>query len=742
MRPLTLCAIVAALLVLALTTSTASAISVTSLGDLYPGATGSFPNGFTELPNGLIVFQANDPVNGNELWVTDGTVGGTMLLANLDTGSNPSNPRMFTLLGDHCYFIADVGAYTRLYRTDGTTTTYLNYFTSVSQMVAGNDRVFISGAKDTGEGTELFQYVPGAGVTLVADIETGAGSSSPWALRFLNDLLYFHATTVASGREPYVHDPAGPSTSMIMDINPGAADSMTLASNYYFVDLKAINEVVFPADDGTSGPELWKSNGSTASMVEDHNPGAAGSNPQQLLSFSDYVMYAANDGTTGIELKKTNGTTIESILDVNAGLASSNPVILAIQFGLVWMQLDDGIHGWELWVSNGQASGTYMVGDLRPGSGDSIPARITPTPNGSVMFTAKNDSGFQEAWISDGTTAALIGPVNSIGPNPMELTATKAGTVFRLDNGPNGPELFIATNFPTEPEIAVILGGTNFVFIPAGTSLDIGATPVGVDIEVPLMVGNVAPNGTNLHISGTPAISGEVNCTATLTTAPAASIVATDASPLVVTVNVTATGPFSYQVSIMNDDSDEGTYIVTISGDGMTSTPWAVVEYQVDDAQPFAPVNIAVYTLTTKDCTLSIRVRNVGTASLSLTFPSPWYRLKASNFNGTLNSSGALEDTIAPGGVSTVLTLVPTVIPSDPSAYTIFIQTDDPAHPILTIDVYMVTLPPGAGGGGGGGGGGGSSNGSAPTPAKVSLLILAFLATMWTVGRIRVGQTG
>ena len=68
---------------------------------------GSNPSGFTELSNGKVLFQADDGINGVELWITDGTSVGTTLLKNIsNVPSNPndplsstgSNPSLFKLL--------------------------------------------------------------------------------------------------------------------------------------------------------------------------------------------------------------------------------------------------------------------------------------------------------------------------------------------------------------------------------------------------------------------------------------------------------------------------------------------------------------------------------------------------------------------------------------------------------------------------------------------------------------------
>jgi ELWxxDGT repeat protein len=66
----------------------------------------------------------------------------------------------------------------------------------------------------------------------------------------------------------------------------------------------------FSADNGTSGRELWMSNGTAAGTkrVKDINPGSGGSNPHELTNVGGRAFFAADDGTSGIELWISDGT--------------------------------------------------------------------------------------------------------------------------------------------------------------------------------------------------------------------------------------------------------------------------------------------------------------------------------------------------------------------------------------------------------------------------------------------------
>src|SRR5262245_48568676 len=66
----------------------------------------SRPGGFVRM-GGLTYFHANDGGNGDELWVTDGTVAGTQLLKDIYVGSGSSYPTSLTDVNGVLYFMAD-----------------------------------------------------------------------------------------------------------------------------------------------------------------------------------------------------------------------------------------------------------------------------------------------------------------------------------------------------------------------------------------------------------------------------------------------------------------------------------------------------------------------------------------------------------------------------------------------------------------------------------------------------------
>ena len=62
--------------------------------------------------------------NGQELWVSDGTAGGTYEFKNINPGNSSASPDQFTTAGGLLYFVADDGVAhgEEVWVTDGTVT--------------------------------------------------------------------------------------------------------------------------------------------------------------------------------------------------------------------------------------------------------------------------------------------------------------------------------------------------------------------------------------------------------------------------------------------------------------------------------------------------------------------------------------------------------------------------------------------------------------------------------------------
>src|SRR5690606_12111824 len=84
--------------------------------DINPGFGSSSPLYFIEF-NGHLYFNANDGVSGYEIWRTDGTEGGTELFYEFVVGPNSSDAFSISVSAGWLYICAS-SAFPRLWRTD------------------------------------------------------------------------------------------------------------------------------------------------------------------------------------------------------------------------------------------------------------------------------------------------------------------------------------------------------------------------------------------------------------------------------------------------------------------------------------------------------------------------------------------------------------------------------------------------------------------------------------------------
>lgn len=93
----------------------------TAQGTLPLTGTFTSPRSLVSLPPDRVVFTAESDA-GRELWITDGSESGTLLLADISPGSDSSMPAALTTSGNLVFFHADDGVHGReLWVTDGTT---------------------------------------------------------------------------------------------------------------------------------------------------------------------------------------------------------------------------------------------------------------------------------------------------------------------------------------------------------------------------------------------------------------------------------------------------------------------------------------------------------------------------------------------------------------------------------------------------------------------------------------------
>ena len=85
------------------------------LKDIYPSTTSGLNNFQSRLVGNLLYFVADDGLSGAELWVSNGTPAGTLKAKEFQTGMAGSDPKFHSLNGD-LYEFANDGSGVKLYK--------------------------------------------------------------------------------------------------------------------------------------------------------------------------------------------------------------------------------------------------------------------------------------------------------------------------------------------------------------------------------------------------------------------------------------------------------------------------------------------------------------------------------------------------------------------------------------------------------------------------------------------------
>ena len=412
-------------LVLLCATMTSTAFSVGLVKDINTVPVGEYSGGadfslFATVAQGTL-YRMDDGIHGAELWISDGTPGGTRLVKDIRPGPESSSIEQLTTVAGVGYFFADDGANGyELWRSNGTE--------AGTSMVA-----------NIGPGANGY----GGGITLGRSLPT------------LNGVMYFGGTD-ASGEELWRSDGTASGTYRLSSITPGADSTylniLFVAGNHVFFYAEdstgpqlwatdgtsagtrrvtnfpagtafrwltvAGNTLYFTHDDRTHGEELWRVglDGRNLGMVVDLNDMVVGlsgetmaSEPSGLFAVGGTLIFAA---TTMTGLNQPNGvlhhklyrlaagsSTPQAIMDIQAGTFPENPI--AFDNGAIFQLLGPGNN---LWVTDGTVAGTQ---NLAPVNFEIAQVPAAVRRGGEAFFFARtiDSAPSYDLWHTDGTAA-------------------------------------------------------------------------------------------------------------------------------------------------------------------------------------------------------------------------------------------------------------------------------------------------------------------------------------------------
>ena len=446
--------------------------------------------------SGKLIFRGTTSTTGSEIYITDGTPGGTVLVKDIYAGATSSAPGDFTLLNSVIYFSAKTAAEGReLWRTDGT----LGGTTLLKDIVAGadssnninqyhlysNGTYLLFAARTPSTGLELWKSDGTTlGTVLLKDINTGnagADSSNPKNFFTYGTKVLFVATDATHGEEVWETDGTTVGTVLLKDINTGNSGADSSKPRSFFLLNNSI--VLFIATDATHGEEVWKTDGTSGGTVllKDINPGTGNSTTFELIpgfqfpvffsfhTFNNRVYFNAYDGTSTGEVWVTDGTSVNTTLlkDIVTSSTSTSFVLLLNSINLTnkfIFPVSDGTSRSELWESDGTPSGTKLFKAFSPISPGDMPLIFTsygydistgtltyPLFQGNkFFFKAGTSAEGDELWVSDGADSTVshthivkdINPGTGNGINSYSFLYTTVALFFSANDGSHGNELW------------------------------------------------------------------------------------------------------------------------------------------------------------------------------------------------------------------------------------------------------------------------------------------------------------
>jgi ELWxxDGT repeat protein len=361
--------------------------------------------------DGVAYFAADDgDAGGKELWKSNGTAEGTMVVKDIYTGIASSSPEKFTSTDTNVFFTADDGVNGRgLWRTDGSK--------SGTEMIMGEQDSEAHYRLLTKTGSTLFFSLCGFeneislwksdgskdNTMKIKDISMDInGLEGPYyhmnEVLLYGDILFF--VTHVSGNdhtlcssELWKSDGTSEGTTRVKTIRSSCGE----LAGEELIQFKG--QLYFTARDEATGKELWMTDGTPEGtvLVKDIHAGESGSDPAHFAVLGDRLYFGADDGVNGRELWMTDGVETTMAKEIFAGATGSGVKNLFSFNGALFFQADDGVHGRELWESDGTADGTRLAADINPGGNHGEPGDFVAF-NNMMLFSAYDKENGYEVW--------------------------------------------------------------------------------------------------------------------------------------------------------------------------------------------------------------------------------------------------------------------------------------------------------------------------------------------------------
>lgn len=296
-------------------------------------------------------FGAYDAINGLELWKTDGSTLGTVLVKDIKAGAGSSNPYAFCKIGGEVFFTCtQTGLERKLWKTDGT---------------------------DAGT-----VQIPVAEPFFILDNVVG----------MVNNKMIFYAHNTVDGYEPYVSDGTAAGTFMLANINPSGNSWITQSQNAH---LRFNSKYCFFIATNGAANAIWRTDGTSAGTIQLTSNAQAAFSGVSGGSYTDVdetgfwmIEYNSIGSGNNEKLYRSDGTIAGTYLAAQNLSYAQN---VKIYKNALWMASRNtgSPANTEPWRSGGNAATTNKAFEIEPSNSGS--PTFTPLSSNPYGFFVKNN---------------------------------------------------------------------------------------------------------------------------------------------------------------------------------------------------------------------------------------------------------------------------------------------------------------------------------------------------------------
>ena len=346
-------------------------------GDSIPGKILGLQSMETE--RGLrFVFDADDGIHGRELWVSDGTASGTLMVGDIETGDGIDYTSEITEWMNGVVFTTNGQQGQRMWWTNGSVTTsiwqapwlsssassdLMNQSASLSSLgqdmlLGDEDRLWFA-AKEANIGLEVMQLDSDGTITMY-DLHPFGDSSPSEAMRSNNGVVLVAGD--GTGRQLAYLDGSGGVqwlTSMTKEGTTTPVTTMAPKLGLHQIGDTIIFDVVYRGADAT----LFSYSFATSNLVELSSTILAPGHSLESVTNGHTIWFDCVLASTGMELCQTDGTVegTHLTIDLMQGISSSLPQALMYTDSMLYV-LAEGIDetgtnsGHALWAIDNQVA--------------------------------------------------------------------------------------------------------------------------------------------------------------------------------------------------------------------------------------------------------------------------------------------------------------------------------------------------------------------------------------------------